>query len=210
MPARHSQIAVDVQDLLVELAADPRLSATQIHRKLDIEFPSGQKGPRDLAAPSLRTVQRMVREIRSNRDETPWDIRDYDGDDARIVLDHARRLYWRWGSAGPGMTKSLAEWILRIHKIGEGKLEWNRVFILASLYEVHHPTGTAEIRALDLFLASKPWVNPQYQSQYEAQVESDLLPRPPAWNWLMLKNMEWLRDPWNEVSQEIGSTSIDR
>lgn len=135
--------------------------------------------------PSLRTVERIVKELRASDEADPWNIDDTSSDSARVVLDVLRDLIFDGHLSHPRISKAAARWVVRIRGIVPSpELDSWAVWLLAQLYRsrVEKGLGTDD---LDCYLAFRPWQDTWSYSAYHFALDRGLFPRVPLYQILV-------------------------
>jgi hypothetical protein len=142
---------------------------------------------------SLKTVERVVKEIRPPQDTSDvWTLADSDGDDARKILSVLRGAIWFSDRQITHFTKTEADWVLKITKVAPG-LDALRVWLLAKLYQRRLTDQRLDTEDLDAFLACMPWMSPAALDLYREEVSSGLKPVP-MWDWLVEQKPHYVED----------------
>ena len=108
--------------------------------------------------PSIRTVQRMVKEFRGAEPSPSSHWSDYPWEEARVLLDVLRAVdapHWQYSGQIRTLTKEEADWVVKISKAAQG-LQPKLVFELARTYVVWHRLGLSTTW-IDSFLVMTPW-----------------------------------------------------
>ena len=138
----------------MELALNPETNFTPAQIYSLLERTEGFQG----RLPSIRTVQRMVKEFRGEKPSPSWHWSDYQGEDARVILDVLKAINertWPYPGKPRMLTKEEADWVVKISKVASG-LKPMLIFELARTYVVWQQLGATAI-SLDFFLAMMPW-----------------------------------------------------
>ena len=149
---------------------------SQIHTSLSRE------GRYRSRVPSLRTVQRMVAELKGPDDSSAWSLSHADdGGDARLILEALAAVVIN--SKGLKLTLSQAEatWVLRIRRAAPGLGPW-RAWILTTLYMGRERRGVSDTTDLDSFLAFAPWRPGEAYERYRAAVDRGWIAELPMWD----------------------------
>ena len=141
--------------------AHPNFSPAQIYSHLESteEF----KG----RIPSIRTVQRMVKEFRGEKPPPSWHWSDHQGKDARVVLDVLKAInesQWPYPGEMRTLTKEEADWVVKISNVASGLVP-KLVFEVARTYVVWQRLGLST-SWLDFFLAMTPWKDKRSLENY--------------------------------------------
>lgn len=154
--ARAKSASVEQQREVEKLVME-EFGAAQIHRQL--ESSDELREPRL----SLRTVQRMVRELKPDDLSGRWSMAEADPEEAALVLDALAFLFDETEGRA-WLTKDRARWIARIRTacptIGIEMALW-----AAWRYQRLHATG-GDTRYLDLLLGARPWEGSEENRQW--------------------------------------------
>lgn len=150
---------------IMGLAQHEHLSAKAIARAVEKKYgPEGR--------PSARTVQDMVREVRSRPGGGPipksgaWQIWDAEPEDAPVVLGVLADLMRSSGGKATEISQEDAKWIIRLSRAGVGDLPPSVLHGLAIQYQLREDT-----RALDALIAFTPWRSEDAFERYRRAVE---------------------------------------
>lgn len=159
---------LDVLQKIEEFALQGR-SAAQIHRQLDKE--DGYRG----GVPTLRTVQRVVKEITPRDPSEPWSLGDNVEGEALIVPVLAE-LIERTDGRRRHLTRSEATWIARIRSVAPGLALWHCYMLAVAYVRVAEMKSSTE--GLDALLAYAPWDGPTSAERYVHAVNDGRAPAP--------------------------------
>jgi len=169
---RRRNLSGDVGKRLSELYFEEH-RATAIANKLVEEFGAN--------APSVRTVQEIVREYRENEEGTagiePWSLsKAADGEEARLVLEVLDAVIEQTEGRRRTLTGGEAAWVLKLRRAATTLPQWN-VYCLSRLYlqRVAAKKGTGD---LDAYIAAEAWL-PEKMGRYSAFVARGWVPEPP-------------------------------
>lgn len=188
---RRRNLSVDVNKRLSELYLEEH-SATAIANKLLEEFGAN--------APSVRTVQAIVRDYRANEEGTagiePWSLsKAADGEEARLVLEVLDAVIEQTEGRRRTLTEGEAAWVLKLRRAAATLPQWD-VYRLSRLYlqRVAAKEGTGD---LDAYIAAEAWL-PGKMGRYFALVALGWVPEPP---WILLSDTlpsspEKVRESW--------------
>ncbi len=180
------RIDADVEDEIREIALTETKTPAQIYRHLD-----GEKKFVD-RVPSRRTVERMVRELRSSAGDTsPWTLaaKDIDEEAARLVLRSRRALILRHEKPLHRFNISEAKWVAKISKIAPDlapDIAWLIGKVYSSLCRRVDERGDDDfLTALDDYLAFAPWRDAEHYRLYLKAVEQGWVLPAPMWSRLV-------------------------
>ncbi|MDP6496033.1 MAG: hypothetical protein QGI09_11625, partial [Dehalococcoidia bacterium] len=111
---KKRRIDRDVENEIRELALTETWTPAQVYRHIKGEKKFGRR------VPTLRTVERIVGEMRGAAEETsPWTlaVKDMDEEAARLVLRSRRALILRHERPLHRFNNSEAKWVAKISKI---------------------------------------------------------------------------------------------
>lgn len=114
--------------------------------------------------PTLRTIQRMVKEIAPPDLSEEWSLADAEPEDARFVLDLLAVLT-RVSEGRTTLSRAMAEWALKVRKAAPS-LPIYRTYEFAMEYR-RQMEQRESTRDLDLFLALTPWESTDDADAYE-------------------------------------------
>ncbi|MFC1938524.1 hypothetical protein ACFLWH_02615, partial [Chloroflexota bacterium] len=144
------------------------------------KFTSQEKRSR---LPTIRTIQRIVKEVAIPDTSGTWSVADSEGEDARLVLDILAFLI----SSAIGIlkgnfsiTKREAQWIIRIRKAAPDAPDLI-VWALIELYIRRETNGITDNADLDGYLALTPWRDNDCFRLYKRLVAKGKIPKLPLW-----------------------------
>jgi hypothetical protein len=177
LATRPRRIDLDVQAEIEDKAAD-RWGPAQIERWLNDQEKYGDR------VPTLRTIQRIAKEV-TPRDKTKdWSLADTSSEEAFGVLGALRETIMRTHGTVKWFSQGLADWFVRVQSAGPG-LRTHAVFFLATSYLRAQTEGTST-QSLDAFLAFAPW-GQGCRPAYDEAVRNGWIPAAPL---ALLKAME--------------------
>jgi len=170
---RRRNLSGDVGKRLSELYFEEH-RATAIAKKLLEEFGAN--------APSVRTVQEIVREYRKNEDAawdaiSPWSLsKAADGEEARLVLEVLDAVIEQTEGRRRTLTGDEAAWVIKLRRAATTLPQWD-AYRLSRLYlqRVGAQKGTGD---LDAYIAAEAWL-PEKMGRYSAFVARGWVPEPP-------------------------------
>ena len=178
-----------MQDEIIFLALNPDWTPAQIHR----ELLERQEEFKDI--PTVRTVERIVKERRTLDASGPWSLADNDGDEIRLILEVRRVLIENFGHDVHRFSKEEAAWVLKIRRLAED-LDTYIAWIVALMYSSHLKAGLSTA-SLDDYLTFTPWRSGEESEKYQLYVDQGLVERPPLWD----KLMDFPFDPDEEIER---------
>lgn len=105
--------------------------------------------------PSIRTIQRVVRELKIEQEMSPWTLKDAVDEGARHLLDALKGVIMLSDGRKSVLTREEAEWVLRLRR-ARPEMPPLLAWMLARFYMLYEAKGT-DTRALDAYLAFEPW-----------------------------------------------------
>jgi hypothetical protein len=142
-----------VYEAIRELAQERGWSASQIYRHLENE---AKDDPAQLGrVPTLRTVQRIVRDLVPADPSDRWTLAESDLHAIRPVLDALGVVIADSGGHVRSITRQFADWVVRIHRAAPDLDAWEIVWLARGYQQeigLDRPTDY-----LDAFLALAPW-----------------------------------------------------
>jgi hypothetical protein len=153
--SRRRYIEPGIESEVRQKALVENWTATEIHRLLLDEARHGKWEDADV--PSLRTVQRVLKDIRIEQHDGPWSLKDDLGDETKVVLDVLRWLIVSTRGRKRTLTKGEAVCIAELHRVTPNADEL-LLWILCQQYMLHRAKGL-DTRALDSYIVFTPWVN---------------------------------------------------
>ncbi|MFL5760327.1 MAG: hypothetical protein ACJ8F2_01225 [Xanthobacteraceae bacterium] len=125
----------------------------------EIRFEMRDKGLIRNDSPSLKTIQRRVKQIPPVNDADPWSFRDADPEEARLVLPVLEYVFARTDGR-VWFSRELASWISRLRTAAPAIPPWI-AYVFAGAYQAaaaqQSDAQLLETRALDWLLASRVW-----------------------------------------------------
>lgn len=174
---RQRQISKHVQDW-IEHYTLLGWNATHIYERMKKEEPGGPT----VFGPSLRTVQSIVKEIKTRDTSGPWQLGDSEGEDAKLVLDVLVTIIVNSVGTVRNFTKAEARWIIRIAKAAPTAGPW-QLWYLAQLYMRYENMGLSTTD-LDSLIAFKPWESEPRAKLYESVLKKEWLSPVPFGPWI--------------------------
>ncbi|MDA0265152.1 MAG: hypothetical protein O3A93_13930 [Chloroflexi bacterium] len=181
-PVRR-RIDEEIQDVIEGLAAI-NWTPAQIHRELSKR--QELKPP----LPTLRTVQRIVKEATPKDPSGPWNLAKSDTEHSRIILDLIAYLINRTEGRIHSITEKEAEWYVKVH-FAAPDLEISSAWLLTRTY-MRRSEGYSSTEAMDAYLALKPWASKELQDGYSNFVKQN-------------PNLRYSSDPWSLGKDSSGS-----
>ena len=162
-------------------AVGKRLSELYFEEHRAIAIANKLVGEFGANAPSVRTVQEIVREYRINEEGTtgiePWSLsKAADGEEARLVLEVLDAVIEQTEGRRRTLTGDEAAWVIKLRRAATTLPRWN-VYCLSRLYlqRVGAQKGTGD---LDAYIAAEAWL-PEKMGRYSAFVARGWVPEPP-------------------------------
>jgi hypothetical protein len=171
------RIDVDVLTTIHELAVLPDASAGAIHKEVERRHGEG--------AASLRTVHRVIAELRQSGTGGPWLIEDTDSqEEAKAILAVLAHVQEKTGRETEGRytvwpSRDVARLIAGIWRAAPNLARWP-TYMLALLYQSRRAHG-ASTTDLDYWLAFAPWRSPQHRERYDKAADSGWIRRFSGW-----------------------------
>lgn len=168
---RGPSIDVDIRDKIQELAIRGHGPAA-ILRALEEDDKVNKK-----RLPSVRQVQRIVRQTLPPPTSGSWGIRDSAPEAARLILEAIPDIVQQTKGLVrlPGTAE--AAWLARIRSVAPDLAPWP-AYVLALVYAqreaAHEPTAD-----LDVFLGYAPWRSVGAAKRYQADRQQGWVPSPP-------------------------------
>ena len=156
----------------IESEAHLGFSPAEIDRRMRAEPQFFKKD--DL--PSLRTIRRVVNDVRIEDPSGTWGIKDADAEDARLVLDTLAYVILETQGKKCTLTITEAEWVLRVRKVAPDASP-HTVWRLAREYMRLESRGIADSAPLDQYLAFKPWKSANGFANYSMAVDQGWIPQ---------------------------------
>lgn len=138
------------------LSRDPQgrqFIPAQIHRKIVQLWEDGEFG--DLRAPSVKTVERIVKDLRPDDESGWWNLGDSKGDDAKLVFYACFGEFLHSALVLGRITKAEAGWLVKILK-AVPDLPREIVWRVSSLYRISVALNL-DTADLDQYLTFAPW-----------------------------------------------------
>ena len=148
-------------DVIEDLAARG-LGPTQIKNQLGDD------------APSLRTIQDIVREKSGPDPSGRWGLNDADPDDAALILPALADIIQETEGRRAYLTRAQAELIGRIRRVAPELNGW-AVYRLARLYLFREGRGEPP-SDIEGFLAFAPWRSQKQRDAYQRALENEWIP----------------------------------
>ena len=174
MRRRHMD---DTLQKWIESQAAIGLSAAEIERKMQTEDQFVGKA----ALPSLRTIRRVVSEVRVEDSSGRWGITESEGGDARLILDVLAAVIMATDGKKCSFTTTEANWVLKLRKAAPDAHPYG-VWLLAREY-MRAQAKRLDTEALDHYLAFKPWVSANRWGNYSAAVDAGWIKEDPLGLW---------------------------
>lgn len=156
--ARKSYQPIGLEQEVKRLVIEQR-SPSQIY-----EYLSGQERFAD-RMPSLRTIQRLVKEMEPPDPTEEWRLADTEPEDARLVLDVLAAVTVKTRGRAR-LTRATAEWVIRVRRAAP-TLDPFEAYLYAREYRAREERR-GDTRDLDLYLALAPWDSEDARRDYEA------------------------------------------
>lgn len=188
------RIDLDVQQQIEELALQGRFAA-QIHRELDRH--EEYRG----RVPTLRTVQRVVKEITPRDPSGVWSLSGSPDIDATLVMPVLAEVIERTEGERKHLTRSEAGWIAKIREVAPALDLWH-CYMLAVAY-VRATEMKASAEGLDAFVAYAPWSGKASSDRYVEAVNNGWAP--PPWPYIGA-----LRSADGSVSDAFANMAADQ
>lgn len=132
--------------------------------------------------PTLRTVQRYLRQIRRGDADEPWSLSVFDGPESTVVLEALRELINMSNGRISNISNRVARWLVSIHSVAPDLGPWTG-YRMARMYRNREDQGL-KAADLDQFLAFGPWRSDDAEASYEKAVAEGWIDRAPlATNW---------------------------
>jgi hypothetical protein len=175
MPPQRKRVHPHVQNQIQQLALEG-FTPTQIERTLQAKRQLLEKWGTNV--PSLRTVQRVVREMSPKETSRPWTLDESDGlepDTLRAVLDVQRTVIERTRGRRISLTVAEVGWIARLHSAAPELDSWD-LFWYTSLYLGR---GKGQTVDLDSLVAFRPWRDEEAAKRYQVALDEAWVPPAP-------------------------------
>lgn len=168
---RGPSIDVDIRDKIQELAIRGHGPAA-ILRALEEDDRVNKA-----RLPSVRQVQRIVRQTLPPPTSGSWGIRDGAPEDARLILEAIPDIVQQTKGLVRLPRAAEAAWLARIRSVAPDLAPW-AAYVLALVYAqreaAHEPTED-----LDVFLGYAPWRSVEAAKRYQADRKQGWVPNPP-------------------------------
>jgi len=150
--------------------------------------------------PTLRTIQRMVKEIAPPDLSGEWSLVDAEPEDARLILDTFAEAAAH--TAGRSfISKGTADWVVRVRRAAPTLPPYD-AFVVAREYRRATDTRDSKhIRALDALLAFKPWESVEAADRYEALLSAGIFGQP-------IYLGQWWRDITTRHGQALSAEAV--
>jgi hypothetical protein len=170
MTTNRRRIDGSVQAAIEEKAVD-RWTPAQIRRWL------AKEPMYEGRLPTLRTVERIVRDVTPRDDSEDWSLGDTDIDNDGQVLYLIRETILRTSGTVSWFSKALADWVFRVERVAPG-LRSHAIYYLATSYLRAKQTDSPA-REYDAFLAFRPWETSSALQRYEKAILDGWIPKAP-------------------------------
>lgn len=157
---RRRQHPAGMTYFIMEMARNEHLSAKAIARAVEEKFDEPD-------CPSARTIQDMVREVRSRPQSGAWQIWDAEPEDAAVVLGVLADLMRTSVGRTTEISQEDAKWIIRLSRAGVGDLPPSFLHGIAIQYQLRG----ADTRDLDALIAFTPWRSERAFKRYGMAIE---------------------------------------
>lgn len=162
----------------IEFRAMEGWTPIQIYEKLEMKHKNEKL---EGTLPSLRTVQRVVKDVTVEDRSGTWNLSDCKGEDAKLILEVISELVIQTDGKVCSLTKAEAEWIVKIRKaVPDMKLY--STWAMARLYLIQESSGLKEFQALDNYLSFTPWRS-KYHNYFYSKAISE--------GWIKECSMAW-------------------
>ncbi|MBI2862917.1 MAG: hypothetical protein HYX89_08855 [Chloroflexi bacterium] len=177
-----------VRQRVEEWATVDGLPAFEIYSRLEL---LKKDGVIKTALPTQRTIERMVRAIKSGDKSPPWSLAEADPADAGLVLGVLAAIIIETEGRRRHVSKDLAAWIVKIRCIAPD-LEAFEVFRIAMEYQrrVQRDESTDH---LDAYMAFAPWRGEKALELYLQVLEED-----------------WIKPPWHTFDRAASEPDWDK
>ena len=146
----------------IEAKALENWTPSQIHTDLERKLKAQD---RLVEVPSLRTVQRIVKDVEIRDTSGTWRPADDEAEDARLILEVLANIIIYSSGKKRSFSKAEARWVLKIRKLASDA-DAVKVWRLARTYMVYESQGNASTEDLDAYLAFAPWRNKNHLLHY--------------------------------------------
>jgi hypothetical protein len=174
-------IQADIESLTLD-GYSPKQIELYLKNKLDKEVEQGEVKERRFQ-PELRTIQRTATDIKFPDTSGRWSIGDYEGEDARVVLDVLSScMLYHTSMIGYNnfFSKTQAHWVIKLSKAAPDAPH-RIITTLVYLYMSKASKGIVETTDLDVYLAFTPWKNSGCLRLYKSLVAKGNIPAVPWW-----------------------------
>ena len=197
---RHSRIDGVVEDWIRELALLQNWSAPQICREIEkrVQEIEEKGGDRSIPViPHKRTVERLVKEIQAETkstaetveqsiaEESLWDFIDDEAEAVFNILEVRRQFALKYRRSLPRFTKKEASDLKAVFGAAPGIPPYCAYVVVQQRSHYQLSQGQTELRALEDYLAFKPWEGRYQYQRYVSAVEEGVVPKVPAWEALV-------------------------
>lgn len=156
--------------------------------------------------PSLRTIRRVVNDVRIEDSSGTWGIKDADAEGARLVLDTLAYVILESQGKKCTLTRTEADWVLRVRKAAPDASP-RTVWMLAREYMRLEGRGIANTAPLDQYLALKPWKSANSFANYSMAVDQGWIPQDPLGLWDVCDR--FMADLGIYPDESVGPVDID-
>jgi hypothetical protein len=167
---KRSKIPGDVEDLIIELALKG-WSAGQIHEALERDPNTAGR------APSRRTIERKVKEHRSDDSSGTWSLVTTTPDDAALILPVLAAIIRGTKGKVTTLTNAEAKEIVTILTACPS-IDPLRAFLYARLYLARAKNNASTVD-IDAYLAFMPWVDDAKHQAWAAACKAGWIQSPP-------------------------------
>lgn len=180
---RTRDITPTVRAMIEDLVFMHKASGPDIEDSLKGRVSKGELELIDV--PSLRTIQRVIRDLRSanDTDTDVWHLADSEAEDAKIILEVLQTVMLNSEYSKRNFTVKEAKWVVKIARIAPDanpRLIWR----IARLYTFYESKGL-DTEALDHFMTLRPWRGGMDLFFYRRGVDTGRLPGSPFQSWLL-------------------------
>lgn len=153
--------------------------------------------------PTLRTIQRIVRDILPLETSGEWRLLDSEPSDVALVVETLGAAIVQSGGRVTSFSRDLADLIVRIRRAAPD-LGLHAVYLLASHYSLALQRGW-QTAGIDALLALAPWKGPEAEEQFQHALAVGWIPGTVGQLW---------KTVWFEVllqeAMSVSETDIDR
>lgn len=180
MATRRRQMAGFIEDRINDLLLEHGWSPSQVHEHLLVQKSAAENGSGDErfrgeAVPSLRTIQRMAKELSPPDPSGTWSLATDETGHPGLVLDVLSSVIDGYAGEITTITNKQAEWIVRI-RLARPEMPLYQVFLFTRLYVLREAYGEP-MRGLDAYLAYEPWRDEAAQLRYDSAVSNGWIPK---------------------------------